>query len=166
MPFSVQPFVEKLQTRLDKEAPTYITHVEGGKNPEGENIEPVEWAAVWADATMLGAEGLIPDNSKLQDGRDAMYEVLLQSHSSQMATPHAIMKQAYVTFALEILDGFLPIALAAPPGGEPPFESLDGLGYASEDNKPWLQACGNMLNTWFLSGTMVYVIGPTPMTWL
>ena len=92
MPFSVQPFVEKLQPRLDKEAPTYITHVEGGKNPEGENIEPVEWAAVWADATMLGAEGLIPDNSKLQDGRDAMYEVLNKRIKKEDLSTNTIIK--------------------------------------------------------------------------
>jgi hypothetical protein len=174
MPFLIKPFVAKLQTRLDPESSTYEGPTEGD-TPPGEPVQgqlvtqpppspPEKWATVWSEATALGAAGLIPPNTMIELGKAAQKNVLLGCTSS---TPkYAVLKNSFTTFASIILPGFQPIATAAPPPGAPAFEQLDSVGMGSTVNKAWLEHCGNLINSWFLKGTMIYNAGPTPMMWL
>ena len=150
MPFLVQPFVMKLQEKLDASSSTWSEGAEGdtmkpipipgqlqSKPPPG---PPMVWATCWADATEAGCAGLIPPNTSL--------------------------KNSFVAQAAAILPGFLPTGVATPPPGPPPFESIESYGVDQDSNLPWMNACGVMLNDWYTKAIIIYNAGPTPMTWL
>ena len=174
MPFLIQPFVMKLQEKQDAESSTWE------KGAEGDTMEPIAvpgkvqtppppgppivWATNWADATEAGCGGLIPPNTMLALGNVAQKAVLMACTS---ATPkYQILKASFVAQALAILPGFAATGAALPPPGEPPFESIESVGMSSTTNKPWMNACGVMLNDWYTKAVIIYHAGPTPMLWL
>tara|TARA_Y100000356_G_scaffold135086_1_gene146457 strand:- start:7210 stop:7734 length:525 start_codon:yes stop_codon:yes gene_type:complete len=174
MPFLVQPFVMKLQTILDIDSSGYVGGAEGDNAEpivvpgelakQGPPLPPEKWARTWADATELGCAGLIPANAMLKVGWAAQYAVLLGSKS---ATPkHQVLKASFVAQALAIIPGFLPASAATPPSGEPNFDALDGIGMGSTTWTPWLNACGNMLNSWYMTGMQNYLPNGPVLTWL
>ena len=174
MPFLVAPFVMKLQEVLDIDASNFKGGAEGDNAEpivvpgqlakQGPPLPPTTWATAWADATEAGCAGLIPANAMLKVGWTAQFAVLLGSKSS---TPkHQVLKSSFTAQALAIIPGFLPTAAASPPIGEPNFDSLDGIGMGSTEWVPWLNACGNMLNNWYMSGMMSYLPNGPVLTWL
>ena len=147
MPFLVQPFVMKLQEKLDASSSTWSEGAEGdtmkpipipgqlqSKPPPG---PPMVWATCWADATEAGCAGLIPPNTMLALGNVTQKGILLGA-----------------------------TGVATPPPGPPPFESIESYGVDQDSNLPWMNACGVMLNDWYTKAIIIYNAGPTPMTWL
>tara|TARA_R110002167_G_scaffold79898_1_gene220007 strand:- start:176 stop:706 length:531 start_codon:yes stop_codon:yes gene_type:complete len=176
MPFLVQPFVMKLQEVVDGGASNFKGGGEGdnaesevtpgaGNTKSGLPSPPKNWAQCWADATEAGCAGLIPPNQMLKAGNAAQYAILLGCNSS---TPkYQVLKASFVTQAVTILPGFLPVASpTTPPGGEPNFDSLDGIGMNSDSNLPWLNACGNLLANWYMKGMAYYLPNGPMLTWL
>jgi len=174
MPFLVQPFVMKLQEKLDANSSTWSEGAEGDTMkpvPVPGQLQkppppgpPVVWAKAWADATEVGCAGLIPPNTMLKAGWAAQYAVLLGAKSSE--PKYSTLKNSFVAQAAAILPGFLPTGTATPPPGQPPFESIEGYGNNVTTNLPWMNAAGVMLNDWYMKAIIIYTSGPTPMTWL
>tara|TARA_R110002167_G_scaffold29184_2_gene97551 strand:+ start:1899 stop:2423 length:525 start_codon:yes stop_codon:yes gene_type:complete len=174
MPFLVQPFVMKLQEKLDASSSTWSEGAEGdtmkpipipgqlqSKPPPG---PPMVWATCWADATEAGCAGLIPPNTMLALGNVTQKGILLGATSGE--PKYTSLKNSFVAQAAAILPGFLPTGVATPPPGPPPFESIESYGVDQDSNLPWMNACGVMLNDWYTKAIIIYNAGPTPMTWL
>ena len=176
MPFVTQPFILKLQTRLDKDATVYEKGVEGDI-PAGIPIPsqlvqkppplpPLEWAKVWSEATAIGAAGIIPFSTTIPVAQAAMFATLLGATSA--APPHSILKAGFVAFAAAYTLGTVPgnSATSIPPSGPPAFESLDGVGNSSTTNLPWLTHCSVLLSQWFATGTAIYLPNGPTLMWM
>jgi len=179
MPFLVPPFVQKLQTRIDPESPLFDKYTEGDLMPgdpmmvpnqlgiKPPPIPPLDWARVWADATVIGAGGIIPPSTTVNAAGEAMFASLLSVTSA--TPPHMGLKTGFVTFAGVYIAGTVPTAVTVPPPGPGPmFESIDGMGMNSETNQGWLNAAGMTIMNWFMQGTAFWsppIMTPVT-TWL
>ena len=174
MPFITAPFVQKLQTRIDPDAPVFSEYTEGDLMPgdpfmipnqlgiKPPPLPPLEWAQTWADAVELGAAGIIPPSTTLPAAKMAMFATLLSVTS---ATPaHTGLQMGFMTFASVYIGGRVPngAVTTPPPGPGPDFASLDGMGMNSETNLPWLNAIGLVIMDWFMQGNAFWI--PMPAT--
>jgi len=178
MPFIVPQFVQVLQTRIDPESPVFSKYTEGDLMPGDPFMvpnqlgvkppphPPMDWARVWADATVAGAAGIIPASATVKPAGEAMFASLLSVTSA--TPPHMGLKSGFMAFAGVYIGGTLPAATTIPPPGPGPmFESIDGMGMNSETNQGWLNAAGMTIMNWFMQGTALWTPQMTPVTtWL
>ena len=172
MPFITQPFILKLQTRLDQDSTVFESGVEGDTMEpiaiQGQLVSPPppgppkEWATVWSEATALGAAGIIPFSSTISAAQGAMFGVLMGATSA--SPPHSVLKAGFMAFAAAYSLGTVAgLATSIPPSSPPPFESLDGVGNVSTTNLPWLTHCSIMISQWFTGGTAFYLPNGVPV---
>tara|TARA_R100000152_G_C6768863_1_gene194476 strand:- start:69 stop:608 length:540 start_codon:yes stop_codon:yes gene_type:complete len=179
MPFITATFVQKIQERNDPDSPLFSEYTEGDLIPgdpfmvpnqlgiKPPPAPPFEWAANWAEATELGAQGIIPPSNTLAAAKSAMEATLLTVTS---ATPaHTGLQAGFMAFAAAYIAGTPPnqAITIPPPGPGPDFASIDGMGMNSETNGPWINAAGMVIMDWFSQGKAFWLPYMVPVTtWL